>query len=96
MLGVVVGVMVTFSYGYYGHNGHFFVPLADVPNRLPWSLVFGFVSTLLFYWFGRNEKTVVCPQCGHVKTEDNVTECSCGGTYADLDEYKWRGAKKKS
>lgn len=90
MLGIVVGVMVTFSYGYFGHNGALFVPLDEIERRLPRALTFGFISTLLCYWFVFGKKMVVCPKCGYVKTQDNSMKCSCGGVYADLDEYKWQ------
>jgi hypothetical protein len=86
-----MGLLVTFSYGYYGGpHVEFFVPVDYVSRRFPFSLCVALATTLIAYRFPFNKATVLCPTCGHVKQEDSVRQCSCGGTYCDLCEYEWR------
>jgi len=85
-----MGLMCTFIYSPYNyHSGEFFVPLDNVVKRIPFAFFVVLTGTLIAYRYIFDRKVVVCPNCGHVKNQDKVANCSCGGVYADLDEYKW-------
>jgi hypothetical protein len=90
-IGVGAAVLATFVNGSFAaaRLGTFFVQEDHISRQLPVSLLLGVFVTLWFYWLVFDKKTVICHKCGHVKTQDNVTKCSCGGSYADLDEYRW-------
>jgi len=34
-------------------------------------------------------KTLVCPNCNRLKTNDGVSRCDCGGTFRGIHEMKW-------
>ena len=89
--GVFVGVLGTFFHGYYeAHKGTFLVPWDHIATRIPAALLVILIVTLIAYRFPIAETVVICLRCGHVKSRDNVKACSCGGVFADLDEYEWR------
>ena len=34
-------------------------------------------------------RTVICPKCGKVKTEDKQKYCLCGEQFQEIEKYKW-------
>ncbi len=90
-MGVAVCVLLAFfrGKGWSFHYGSPYVPLEDVPNRLPLAAIFGFLFGWFFYHFPRRRKTVICPKCEKTKFEDSQLDCSCGGHFENIETMKW-------
>ena len=90
--GVFVAVLTTLLMGWREatDRGRFVVPLAEIPRRLPVSLIFGVLVGLLFYGLGSRKPTVVCSKCGNVGYAGDSVHCPCGGQLEDIEEMKWK------
>jgi hypothetical protein len=71
------------------HFGRFFVPLREMPSRLPLGCLLGVVCGA-FYYFCAGRPTVVCPKCGVVRYGDPSRSCSCGGQFERIEEMRWQ------
>ena len=84
---------MTFFHGKYGRrylNASLFVPLNEVPARLPYVLIVGIIVWLVVYWMKPlTRKTVICTHCNRPKFEDAVTRCDCGRDFEDIKTMKW-------
>ncbi len=91
LCGVLVAIFLAFFYGSAGvaRFGMFFVPQDQLMRRIPVSIIIGILTGLIAYRVSKKEVIVICPKCGHVKGQDSLTKCPCGGGYCDLDEYEW-------
>jgi len=46
------------------------------------------------YWFAlRDDRKLICPNCGKTKFKDTILQCSCGGHFENAEEMKWTGKK---
>jgi len=90
-VGIVVAVLLTVLRDKSWILGHTspFVPLEEMPPRIPFSIISGFFGGWLFYHFRPHQKTVVCPKCEKVKVEESVPECTCGGHFENIETMKW-------
>lgn len=48
------------------------------------------VFVLLTYNISLKKSTFKCIQCGNTRSDDKQYKCTCGGTYYNLDQLKWR------
>ncbi|MDD5571838.1 MAG: hypothetical protein PHD97_11880 [Bacteroidales bacterium] len=82
---------------YYGEAKGRFVPhgapltWTDIYYKLPYYIALSLIIGILLYLSLRKIKktTLICPNCGRKKNFDNIFECSCGGTYKNIEEMKW-------
>ena len=94
-ISVVVGLLMTlmisllFGWGEAYYRGRIFVPLDEIVNRLPFSLLVGLIAGVVCFLPGPRKRTVVCPKCDTTKYVDGSLDCSCGGHFEDMDEMKW-------
>jgi hypothetical protein len=91
-LAIVYGTFVflvgTFFIGGLNPRAGEFRPWDDAIRVMPimvcLSVLFG-----IFFCFIEGKRTMICPLCEKTKTDDGVTECSCGGRFVDLVTMKW-------
>jgi hypothetical protein len=89
-MGVVVSTITLFVHGMF--RGYGFVPIDQVPSRIPSSIVWGVIVGMMSYWFVlRSDRRCICPKCGKIKHQDNILQCSCGGHFEKTEEMKWTG-----
>jgi hypothetical protein len=93
-MGVFVSAPCTFVYGSRAHTPGFFVPLDQIVSRVPSSIVLGAIVGIMTYWFAlRDDRKLICPNCGKTKFKDTILQCSCGGHFENAEEMKWTGKK---
>jgi hypothetical protein len=87
---IIVSVPLIFVFGTKGalDQGSFLVPLAKIPFRFPFIIMFGVFLGLIRY-FLPGKPVVVCPKCGVTKYLDNFQQCACGGHFENIEEMKW-------
>lgn len=90
--GFLFFLMATFCRGgghrFSGYANPGFRPWAEAVYLIPYTQLFG-VLIGCFIYFRKSRRTVICPLCEKAKYDDGVTECSCGGQFADLVTLKW-------
>ena len=89
---IILSPFLTLTYGWYegAITGEFAAPKEQWAERLPSSLLFGFiVGGLAFIFEHRVPAAMVCTRCESVKKYDANSTCSCGGTYENIKLLKW-------
>ena len=66
----------------------------EVLEQLPFVVIFSiFLSVLCFFVAKKlklkEQKTVLCDNCGKVKYDDGKHQCDCGGQFVDIKTMKW-------
>lgn len=78
-------------------------------DAIPWRVFFinliwiTLLTLIVFFLTYRSERkkiwksksqTIVCLNCGDIKTNNDETSCRCGGKLADLNHAKWIDSEK--
>lgn len=69
--------------------------IGDLPKYIPGFLrlaaMMG-IASFIFSVISKPKKrvtTMMCNNCHETKIKDKVTQCQCGGTFIDSDNFKW-------
>ena len=96
-LGAVLTIVFTFTYPRLAsiqNGGAFLVPKDEILAHLASALFIGILIgtgtfLLCVYTKKTTKKTLVCPQCDKVKSDDGVYSCICGGHFENIFSMKW-------
>jgi len=94
---LIVTIIYTFTYPRLGsirNGGAFLVPQNQWLTQLPSAFIVGVligVGTFVMMLYPKKSPkiTLICPECGAVKVDDEITSCSCSGHFVDIKTMKW-------
>lgn len=97
-----IGVIFSMKTGFFEGESWETIPKSweevfeDLPMIVAVSLSLGVFAWLLQrFLLGKGirfcdfQKALICQKCGKTKTDDGISDCSCGGRYVDIDTVKW-------
>jgi hypothetical protein len=89
-IGFAVLFMFVRGRGWSLHHASPYISWDEMPARIPFALVLGFLAGWVIYRFRSSSKrTMICPHCDKTKFDDGAMRCSCGRDFVDIETVKW-------